>query len=113
MPSAFSTPYVYKLVSSSSPVPESLPERLPVSEIDEKSGFIHLSTFKQVLGTLKAFFEKDTEIYVLRIPLARIDDDVKWEAPEVDVCGPRDGEGTFPVSLNSCSRATAMESLID
>lgn len=97
--SAHHTKFVYKLVPTSSPVPDILPERLPVSDIDEKSGFIHLSTAEQIMGTLKSFFAKDAEVYILRLPLAKIEGDIRWEAPEMDVCGPRDGEGTFPVSF--------------
>ena len=48
--------YVYKLVPPSMPVPDPLPERLEVSDLDESSGFIHLSTSIQVPGTLKHFF---------------------------------------------------------
>ncbi|KAA8647355.1 hypothetical protein EYZ11_007244 [Aspergillus tanneri] len=92
--------FVYKIVSFSSPVQEPLPDRLPVSEIDKKSNFIHLSTSFQVPNTLKGFFAKDPLVYVLRIPYASIAQDVRWEDPESAVCGPRPKEGLFPHLYN-------------
>lgn len=89
--------FVYKLVSSSTPVREPLPERLPVSEIDQKSGFIHLSTAFQVPNTLKSFFKDELLVYVLRIPYEGLDQLIRWESPEGNVCGPRPDEGLFPV----------------
>lgn len=89
--------YLYKLFPSSSPVREPLPERLPVSDIDEKSGFIHLSTAFQVPNTLDAFFKNELMVYVLRIPYSNVLEDIRWESPEGTVCGPRPKEGLFPV----------------
>lgn len=92
--------FVYKLVSSSTPVREPLPERLPVSEIDQKSGFIHLSTAFQVPNTLKSFFKDELLVYVLRIPYEGLDQLIRWESPEGNVCGPRPDEGLFPVCFH-------------
>ncbi|GAB1211490.1 hypothetical protein ATERTT37_000605 [Aspergillus terreus] len=74
--------YVYKIIPSTAPVREPLPDRLPVSEIDEKSGFIHLSTAFQVPNTLKYFFKDEPLVYVLRIPYERVVHDIRWESPE-------------------------------
>ncbi|EIN12441.1 hypothetical protein PUNSTDRAFT_110931 [Punctularia strigosozonata HHB-11173 SS5] len=92
--------YIYKLVPSSSPVPEPLPERLPVSDIDQSSGFVHLSTAPQVPGTLKFFFKDDPKVYVLRIKYDDVEDKIRWEDPKAEVCGPRGGEGMFPHLYN-------------
>ena len=89
--------YVYKLVPSSSPVREPLPDRLPVSDIDRSSGYIHLSTAFQVPNTVKAFYNDEPLVYVLRIPYTRIAAETVWESPEGNVCGPRPKEGLFPV----------------
>ena len=91
--------YLYKLIPSSTPVLEPIPDRLPVSGIDQESGFIHLSTAFQVPNTLKFFFKDEPMVYVLRIRFTRIEQDVRWEDPEGRVCGPRPNEGLFPVSL--------------
>ncbi|KAJ7667867.1 hypothetical protein DFH06DRAFT_1267957 [Mycena polygramma] len=93
--------YIYKLVPSSSPVPDPLPEQLPLSELDAASGFIHLSTAEQIPGTLKHFFAEDKEVYVLRIPYAQVEKDIKWEHPDAKVCGERGDEGFFPHLYNS------------
>ncbi|KAJ7499048.1 hypothetical protein FB451DRAFT_1016449 [Mycena latifolia] len=92
--------YVYKLIPSSSPVPDPVPEILPLSELDAASGFIHLSTAHQVPGTLKHFFADSPEVYVLRIKYAVVKKDIKFEDPKAEVCGPRDGEGFFPHLYN-------------
>lgn len=91
--------YLYKLIPSTSPALEPIPERLPVSDIDQQSGFIHLSTAFQVPNTLKFFFKDEPIVYVLRIRYERVEQDIRWEDPEGKVCGPRPNEGLFPVSL--------------
>lgn len=90
--------YVYKIIPPTMPVPEPLPERLPVSELDQNSGFIHLSTAQQVPNTLKMFFAEERLVYVLRIEYHRVIKDIRWESPDGQVCGPRPEEGLFPVS---------------
>ncbi|KAL4954740.1 hypothetical protein BDW69DRAFT_134922 [Aspergillus filifer] len=92
--------YLYKLIPSTAPVREPLPERLPVSELDQKSGFVHLSTALQVPNTLKFFFKDEPLVYVLRIPYERVARDIRFEDPEGRVCGPRPDEGLFPHLYN-------------
>ncbi|KAL4929991.1 DUF952 domain-containing protein [Aspergillus undulatus] len=92
--------YLYKLVPSTAPVREPLPERLAVSELDQKSGFVHLSTALQVPNTLKMFFKDEPLVYVLRIPYERVAPDIRFEDPEGRVCGPRPEEGLFPHLYN-------------
>jgi uncharacterized protein (DUF952 family) len=99
MASSHSLKYVYKLVPSSAPIPESLPDRLPVSDLDLQSGFIHLSSARQVPNTLKFFFKDEPVVYVLRLEYAKVEDNIRWESPDAKICGPRDGEGMFPVSM--------------
>ncbi|KAJ3517967.1 hypothetical protein NLJ89_g169 [Agrocybe chaxingu] len=74
-----STPtHIYKIVSSSAlPVP--LPKALPVSELDQNDGFIHLSTEKQLPGTLRRFFKNDSLVYILRINYRKVEKNIKWE----------------------------------
>lgn len=45
--------YVYKIVDAAPPSP--LPEAFPLSELDSKDGFIHLSTAQQVSLNLVVF----------------------------------------------------------
>lgn len=97
--------YIYKLVPSTAawPVSESLPEKLPVSDLDSRSGFIHLSTAPQVRNTLHYFFKTEPIVYVLRIEYDYVEKDIRWEDPDGKVCGPRGGEGMFPVCLSTIS----------
>ncbi|KAG0699509.1 hypothetical protein DFH29DRAFT_936431 [Suillus ampliporus] len=92
--------YIYKLIPSSATPPNPLPDQLPVSDLDQTSGFIHLSTALQVPKTLKFFFKDDVRVYILRIPYDPIEKDIKWEDPKAEVCGPRGGEGMFPHLYN-------------
>jgi uncharacterized protein (DUF952 family) len=97
--------YIYKIIPSTASVREPLPECLPVSDLDKTSGFIHLSMAHQVPNTLKFFFKDEPLVYVLRIEYTTVDQDVRWESPDGKVCGPRPGEGLFPVRHNlACSQ---------
>lgn len=92
--------YIYKLVPpSESPFPAlaDLPEKLPVSALDEKSGFIHMSTAKQVPNTLKRFYKDHLKVYVLRVVYDQIESVTKWEDPQAENCGPRGGGCLLPV----------------
>ncbi|KAG8873620.1 hypothetical protein FRB97_006610 [Tulasnella sp. 331] len=71
--------YIYKIVPYSTPPPEPLPTKLPVSPLDQHSQFIHASTSAQVLGTLNAFFSEEQKIHLLRIPYEKVKQFVKWE----------------------------------
>ncbi|ETN36843.1 uncharacterized protein HMPREF1541_07830 [Cyphellophora europaea CBS 101466] len=72
------------------------------SDLDLKSGFIHLSSARQIPGTLTHFFASPpsdrTSLYLLKIPLAPLEtaEVLRWESPDAKVCGSRDGEGMFP-----------------
>ncbi|PCH43623.1 hypothetical protein WOLCODRAFT_103857 [Wolfiporia cocos MD-104 SS10] len=92
--------YVYKLVPANTPPSSPLPEALPVSALDQSSGFVHLSSAAQVPNTLKFFFTDEPRVYVLRIAYARVADKIRWEDPKAEVCGPRGGEGMFPHLYN-------------
>ncbi|KAF9219690.1 hypothetical protein BS17DRAFT_381719 [Gyrodon lividus] len=92
--------YLYKLVSYTTPPPSELPEALPVSELDQSSGFAHLSTARQVPNTLKFFFGDHPRVYVLRLVYDAVEGAIKWEDPKAEVCGPRGGEGMFPHLYN-------------
>ncbi|KAJ5492658.1 hypothetical protein N7539_001404 [Penicillium diatomitis] len=92
--------YIYKIVPSTAPVREPIPDRLPVSQLDQDSGFIHLSMASQVPNTLKLFFSEEPLVYILRIHYADIIQDIRWESPDGTVCGPRPGEGLFPHLYN-------------
>ncbi|TFK76038.1 hypothetical protein BDN72DRAFT_831481 [Pluteus cervinus] len=99
--SAESNPtYLYKLVHHADPPSDPLPECLPLSRLDQDSGFIHLSTAHQIPGTLKHFFTKDPRVFVLKIAFQNVAKDIRWENPNATVCGDRPGEGLFPHLYN-------------
>ncbi|KAH7890284.1 hypothetical protein F5I97DRAFT_1834256 [Phlebopus sp. FC_14] len=92
--------YIYKLISHTTPPPTDLPDVLPISPLDQSSGFVHLSTAHQVPGTLKRFFSGDPHVHILRLLYDKVEKDIKWEDPKAEVCGPRGGEGMFPHLYN-------------
>jgi len=69
--------YVYKILSKAPPV--NLPKALPLSPLDAKDGFIHLSTAEQTPKTAGRFFSDTKNLWLLKIPLQRIEQNVKWE----------------------------------
>ncbi|KAL2047357.1 hypothetical protein N7G274_001378 [Stereocaulon virgatum] len=78
MPAPIPLPeYVYKIVPEASLDP--LPSTLPLSALDAKDGFIHLSTADQIPATAGRFFSQYNSLSLLKIPLARIEKKVKWE----------------------------------
>jgi uncharacterized protein (DUF952 family) len=101
----FITPkYIYKILPSDPPPPSPLPLALPVSALDTRDNFIHMSTSRQLLGTLRNFFAEDSHVYILRIPYARVESWIKWEnsigkGPEEVVSW----EFPFSHSLHICS----------
>jgi uncharacterized protein (DUF952 family) len=91
--------YVYKIVPSTCPVREPLPERLPPSHIDQSSGFIHLLTALQVPSALKALFRSEPMVYVLRIPYGKVTQDIHWETPDGPLTEALPEEELCPVSI--------------
>lgn len=63
--------YLYKILPSAPPSP--LPDRLPLSDLDRKDGFIHLSTSEQVPGTADRFFGDSTELWLLKIKYSALE----------------------------------------
>ena len=57
--------FVYKIVLT--PPPKPLPHSLPLSDLDETDGFIHLSNASQVPITSSLYFSSYTTLHLLRI----------------------------------------------
>ena len=92
--------FLYKIIPVSAAPPDPLPEVLPVSDLDQSSGFIHLSTAVQIPKTLNLFFGSEDRVYILRVPYERIEEDVQWEDPTAAVKGKYGTEGIFPHLYN-------------
>lgn len=56
-----------------------MPKALPLSPLDAKDGFIHLSTAEQTPKTPGRFFSDAANLCLLKLPLQRIEHNVKWE----------------------------------
>ena len=69
--------YVYKIIPDAPPVP--LPASLPLSSLDAHDGFIHLSTAAQAPATAARFFSASDKLWLLMVPLERIEGNLKWE----------------------------------
>ncbi|KAI0164248.1 hypothetical protein GGR52DRAFT_559005 [Hypoxylon sp. FL1284] len=60
--------YVYKIVPSAPPTP--IPSEYPLSELDQKDGFVHLSIGTQIPITAGLFFNESPAVWVLKIRFA-------------------------------------------
>ena len=81
---------IYKIVPMDDWQQSLSQETLPLSEIDQKDGFIHFSTKAQVHKTLNKFFDGQTGLFLLEIDTealpAETTAQLKWEknTPEGD-----------------------------
>ncbi|KAI2638865.1 hypothetical protein GGS26DRAFT_543044 [Hypomontagnella submonticulosa] len=79
MPSP-SPDFVYKIVPSAPPSP--IPSEYPLSELDQKDGFVHLSTSNQIPITAGLFFKEATSIWVIKIRYApKFHAATNWDVP--------------------------------
>lgn len=76
--------YIYKLVSESLPATADLPEVLPVSKLDQNSGFMHMSTAGQVPDTLQRFFGDSASVNILRVDFVKLKNDLEKKRQTVD-----------------------------
>ncbi|KAK1580443.1 uncharacterized protein LY79DRAFT_561712 [Colletotrichum navitas] len=79
--------YLYKIVPEAPPSP--LPAEYPLSDLDRNDGFIHLSTAEQVLGTADRFFSGATSLWLLKLPYAVLEAQIRWDELPA-------GAGCFP-----------------
>ncbi|KAH6985937.1 hypothetical protein BKA56DRAFT_670156 [Ilyonectria sp. MPI-CAGE-AT-0026] len=77
MTSDASPKFVYKILPSAPSEP--FPQKNPLSELDQKDGFIHMSIAAQVPGTCDRFFKNVPAIWVAKLKFADFADPVKWE----------------------------------
>ncbi|RGB32428.1 hypothetical protein C1646_219677 [Rhizophagus diaphanus] len=81
----FKVNFLYKILLTSHELPplSSLEIPIPLTPLDKKDGFIHLSNSTQVIQTAVRFFGNEDEILVLKISYNQngIKENVKWEAP--------------------------------
>ncbi|KAI0688926.1 hypothetical protein C8Q76DRAFT_634848 [Earliella scabrosa] len=58
-------PFVYKILPA--PPPSPIPDVLPLSDLDRKDGFIHLSTASQIPITASLYFTSATALWLLKL----------------------------------------------
>lgn len=70
--------FLIKIIESRPPNP--LPDAFPLSALDQKDGFIHLSTFEQTPKTASLYFSHFTTLFLLVIDTKRLELDgiFKW-----------------------------------
>ncbi|KAK0759000.1 LOW QUALITY PROTEIN: hypothetical protein N5P37_008487 [Trichoderma harzianum] len=69
--------FIYKILPAAPQDP--LPEQFPFSQLDANDGFVHLSTATQVPNTADLFFTEATELWLIKLELAKLADPLKWE----------------------------------
>ncbi|KAI1811569.1 hypothetical protein GGS20DRAFT_562440 [Poronia punctata] len=57
--------YVYKIIPTAPPSP--IPSEYPLSDLDRKDGFVHLSIATQIPTTSSLFFNHTNRIWVLKL----------------------------------------------
>jgi uncharacterized protein (DUF952 family) len=59
--------------------------KIELSPLDRESGFIHLSTGKQIPGTCERFFSNVQTLYIIKFGYDSVAPNLKWErAPDTD-----------------------------
>ncbi|KAK0101107.1 hypothetical protein ONS95_012909 [Cadophora gregata] len=87
--------YIYKILPSTPAPPTPLPASLPLSALDSRHNFMHLSTSSQILRTLQNFFSSESHVYILRIPYERVARFIVWEDTKGNA--PPENEGAWDV----------------
>jgi uncharacterized protein (DUF952 family) len=65
--------FVYKIIDASPPSP--IPYTLPLSALDSKDGFIHLSDANQIPITADLFFSNTSTIWLLKVSSAKVEEE--------------------------------------
>ncbi|KAL2758003.1 hypothetical protein ACRALDRAFT_1068457 [Sodiomyces alcalophilus JCM 7366] len=76
--------HIYKIIPDEPPSP--LPAEWPLSDLDRKDGFIHLSTAKQIPITASLYFGDHSRLWVFKLPFRPFADKIRWEVPDTDGC---------------------------
>jgi uncharacterized protein (DUF952 family) len=71
-----SSKYVFKIVTA---LPDLNSTKLGLTELDQQSGFIHLSTGPQIAYTCNRYFSSVETLFVLKFPYEKIKKSMKWE----------------------------------
>jgi uncharacterized protein (DUF952 family) len=95
-----STPaHVFKIVASQ---PDMKSEKIQLTELDEQSGFIHLSTGPQIPRTCDRFFSSTETLYIIKFPYEKLKSNIKWErAPDSDELFPHLYSDLWTVDVDS------------
>lgn len=74
--------YVFKILDYK---PNLSSPKIPLSDLDKQSGFIHLSTGPQIPNTSNLFFSSVDTLYILKFPYNKLQENMRWEpAPGID-----------------------------
>lgn len=71
--------FVYRLATGAEWAEAKKTGRVPLRSIDEKDGYVHLSTRDQLLDTARLHFAGENDLLALEIPLHPIENHVKFE----------------------------------
>ncbi|MEM9619873.1 MAG: DUF952 domain-containing protein [Pseudomonadota bacterium] len=98
--------FVYRLAARAEWAEAQKTGRVPLREIDQEDGYVHLSTRNQLLETAKLHFAGARDLLALEIPLAGIESQVRFEL------APKRGEEFphlyAPLETTSVKRALAL-----
>ena len=63
-----------------------------ITKLDEKDGFVHLSTASQLSATIELYFSKEDKVVLLQLEHSQIQNSLQYEVP----APPANRKGTFP-----------------
>jgi len=73
--------YVFKIVTST---PDLHSEKVQATQLDDESGFVHLSSGHQIPKVCDLFFSSSERLYIIKLPVDKVRKDIKWEAAADD-----------------------------
>ena len=71
--------WVYRILTDSCWAQTRSDKAIPLSELDRRDGYIHLSTYQTVLTTANLYFRGVSPLWVAKISVARLGASLRWD----------------------------------
>ena len=71
--------FVYRIFKEKEFVDFKKKKKFKGNQFDFKSGFIHLSTYKQIKGTINNYFNSEDQLYIVKFKTSDLKESLRWE----------------------------------